>query len=97
LSFDRFLLPVEILRRHVIRSSTDVAESSISLLTKDFGFEGGRLRRFERREVCMGRRMKMIRLFELLALEIHKFALRFILHQVHFNFFSDLILEFCLC
>ena len=81
----------------MICSSADVAESSISLLAKCFGFEGGRLRRFERRRVCMGRIMKMIVFFELLALRIHKFALGLSSTKFTLTFISDLILEFCLC
>jgi len=63
LSFDWFVLPVETLRDQVIRSLTDVAESSISLLARGFEFERGKLRMFKRRRVCMGRRMKMIGFF----------------------------------
>ena len=58
LSFDRFFLPVETLGRHVIRSSADVAESSISLLAKGFGFEGKRLRRFEKNKSLHGEKNK---------------------------------------
>jgi len=79
LSFDWFLLLVETLRRQVISSPTDIAEFSIDLLARDFFYlKGERLRRFKGRGVTG--------FFEFLALGIHKFALRFILHQVHFNF-----------
>ena len=62
----------------MIGSPTNVEESFISLLVRDFGFETERLRRFEGREV--------IGIFEFLALRIHEFAVRLILHQVHFSF-----------
>ena len=55
----------------MVRSSVDVAETFISLLATSFEFEGGRLRRFDRRRVCTGIRMKMIEFFKLFALRIH--------------------------
>jgi len=50
LCFDWFLLPVEILRRHVIRSPADIAKFSIGLLARGFGFEGGKLKRFGKKK-----------------------------------------------
>ena len=50
LSFDWFFLPVETLRRQVISSLADIAKTSIGLLARDVGLEGGRLKRFERKE-----------------------------------------------
>ena len=70
----------------MICSPADVGESFIGLLAGGFGFEGGRLKMFERRRACMRRRMKVIGFLEFLALGIHEFALKLILHQVHFSF-----------
>ena len=63
----------------MIGSLVDVRESSIGLMAGGFRFEGERLKIFERK-VCMRRRMKVIGFLELLALGIHKFVLRLILH-----------------
>jgi len=49
LSFDWFHLLIENLGSQVIGSLAYVAESFIGLLARGFGFEGGRLKRFERR------------------------------------------------
>ena len=86
LSFDWLFLLIETLRRQVISSPADVAKSSIGLLARDVGFEGERLKIFERKRVCMKRRMKVIGFLELLTLGFHKFALRLIFHQVNFDF-----------
>jgi len=74
LSFNGFCFLVEILWRQVIVSPADMAEYFISLLAREFGFEGGRLQRYERKRVCMRRRMKVIGFSEFLTLEIHKFT-----------------------
>jgi len=81
----------------MICSSADVAECFISLLAKDFGFEEARLTRFERRRVCMGRRMKMMGFLNFLPLGYINLRLGISSTKFTLAFISDLVLEFYLC
>ena len=44
----------------MICSPADIAKSSISLMARGFGFKRGKLKIFERRRVCIGRRITMM-------------------------------------
>ena len=81
----------------MISSLADVAKSFVSHLVKDFGFEGGRLKRFERRRVCMERRIKMIEFLNFLPLGFMNLHLGLSSTKFTLAFISDLVLEFCLC
>ena len=81
----------------VISSFIDVAESFISLLARGFRFEGGRLRIFERRTICIRRKMKMIWFFKLLALGFMNLRLNLSSTKFTLAFISDLVLELSLC
>jgi len=97
LSFDWFCLLVETLGRQVIGSLTDVVESSINFLARDFGFERRRLRSFKRRRVCMRRQMKVIGFLEFLALRFINLRLGLFFTKLTLAFSSDLGLKFYLC
>ena len=79
----------------MVGSPSNVAESSIGLLDRGFGFGRRRLRGFERRRrrASVWRRMKVIEFLKFLSLGIHKFTLRLIFHQVDFDFQFRLGLE----
>ena len=96
LYFDRFLLLVETLRRHMICSPADIAKSSISLMARGFGFKRGRLKRFERRRVYMGRRIKMMGFLNFFPLGFLKLRLGLSSTKLTLAFSSDLSLKICL-